>query len=300
MVKLFIIINKIKIGLFLLIPFFLLCCGSPTMKKNKKLKKIIVTDTAGTIRNFSDTNNYVYQFTWMDYDKTLYTDTFIVSKEETKKAASERLKIQAMSLTCPQPDYTIISNKKSVFISNLAKKLKRKAKLYNLDIGGTVNMVVAMVQNIPYTLIHNMSHNAVEDQEQKQGGNFVKQYHQDSKHNPFDRIGGCVDDVEPCGVYSPAEFIASLRGDCDTRTVFIFTLLREMGLISIVVNGPGHSMLATPYLPENPAAVFIMLKGTKYYFWETTIFYNFPQGTGPRNGDTPPNFKPSEWMVVLN
>ena len=299
MVKLFIIINKIKIGLFLLIPFFLLCCGSPTVKKNKKLKKIIVTDTAGTIRNFSDTNNYVYQFTWMDYNKTLYTDTFVVSKEETKKAASERLKIQAMSLTCPQPDYTIISNKKSVFISNLAKKLKRKAKLYNLDIGGTVNMVVAMVQNIPYTLIHNMSHNAVEDQEQKQGGNFCKQYHQDTKHKPFDRIGGCIENVEPCGVYSPAEFIASLCGDCDTRTVFIYTLLREMGLISIVVNGPGHSMLATPYLPENPAAVFLTFKGIKYYFWETTIFYNFPQGTGPRNGDTPPNFN-AAWTVVLN
>jgi hypothetical protein len=290
---------------------FCSACASGPDKPSKRSKKknndlsIEVTQvykSPGTVVDLSDSVNYAYEWTWSDYDGRVYTDTIKVTKSEVESAAANRLRITAISPTFPMPDYSILTNRHVEFAELISNRLKKIAQSKSLSTADAMNMAVTMVQNIPYTLVHNGSHQFIEQYEVKSGGSFIQEYHKSPANTPLNRelFGGCVDGVEPCGVYAPAEFASRLKGDCDTRTVFLYTVLKKTGFDVGISNGPGHSMLVTSLLPSNPAAPFIIHKGTKYYFWETTVFYNQPgMGTGPRNGDTPREFDASQWSMVL-
>ena len=255
----------------------------------------------GTVVNLTDRERFAYRWTWSDYQGRVYTDTISVSRDEAKAAGEDRLHITAISPTFPMPNYAIVARSNTGFAKLLAARLKSLAQSRSLSGEDALNMAVTMVQNIPYTLVHNGTHEFIEQHEINTGGNFIKEYHKKPENIPLKRelFGGCEPGVEPCGVYAPAEFAAGLRGDCDTRTVFLYVLLKEMGFDVAVANGPGHSMLVTSVVPQNPAAPFIIHKGMKYYFWETTVFYNNASGSGPRNGDTPRDFNPAQWNIVL-
>jgi hypothetical protein len=160
-----------------------------------------------------------------------------------------------------------------------------------------------MVQNIPYTLIHQMSHESILKMAKEKRIDFLISYHNDPSNNPYDRelYGGCKDSVEPAGVYSPSEFISTLKGDCDTRTLFLYTLMKKFGYDVAILNGPGHSMLGCNLLPENPSSPYLEYNSSRYYFWETTIFYNQNGNIGPRLGDIlDSKFNVYDWKIVLN
>jgi hypothetical protein len=298
--------NNLK-QLFLFFQLILLVGCSSNHPADNKVKSNQTVNSGmptgiGVAQNISNNDEFAYVWTWSDYEGRVYTDTIKVSKTEVENASNKRLKITAISPTFPMPDYSKISDTHEPFIEALSLKLKRKGQEYNLIQSDVLNMTVSMVQNIPYTLIHNGSHLDIEAAEKKNGGSFINGYHKNPNNNPYERdlFGGCQSNVEPCGVYSPAEFASHLRGDCDTRTVFLYTLLKNMNFDVAIANGPGHSMLVTSNLPKNPAAKFLIYKGQKYYFWETTVFYNQPNiGRGPQNGDTPADFDPSQWNIVL-
>lgn len=300
-------IQIIKKCSFLALSSFIIACGSPSLPSQKKAQKSVIENNFNTTQigqaiDLSNEENYIYKWTWTDYEGREFTDTIIVSKNEVVAASKKREKITALSPTLPVPDYSIIANENNSFSAILANKLKKVAVERQLTPLDALNMAVSMVQTIPYTLIHNGSHKAIEEYEKNAGGTFIESYHKNENNIPFERklFGGCQDGVEPCGVYAPAEFASHLRGDCDTRTVFLYVLLKNMGFDVAVANGPGHSMLVTPYVPSNPASPFMLYKGQKYYFWETTVFYNSPGlGRGPRNGDTPRDFDSSKWNIVL-
>ena len=159
-----------------------------------------------------------------------------------------------------------------------------------------------MVQNIPYTLIHQMSHKEIVNMAKQNHVDFLITYHNDPANSPYSRnaYGGCKDSVDPAGVYAPAEFISTMKGDCDTRTVFLHTLMKKLGIDVAILNGPGHSMLGCSLAPENPGAPFVEVNGNRYYFWETTIFYQQNNIRGPRLGDImDPKFNAKEWKAVL-
>ena len=95
------------------------------------------------------------------------------------------------------------------------------------------------------------------------------------------------------GVLSPSEFLYTLSGDCDTRTLLLFTLLKKLGFDPIIVNSAQyrHSMLAV----DVPAAGdYFIHKGRKFYFWETT-----DRGWLP--GMLPPGLNNKDyWTIILD
>jgi hypothetical protein len=95
------------------------------------------------------------------------------------------------------------------------------------------------------------------------------------------------------GILSPVEFLYSLDGDCDTRTVLLFTLLKNLGFSPIIVNSAQyhHSMLALDIPTEGD---YFIHKGRKFYFWETTA-------TGWLPGMLPPEMNnPDYWTIILD
>ena len=74
-------------------------------------------------------------------------------------------------------------------------------------------IVVSMVQNIPYNII-------------VQESCSLAQIRNDSVNEMILRGYECEGNVY-AGVYSPLEFVKKMKGDCDSRTLFIYTVLKK-------------------------------------------------------------------------
>jgi hypothetical protein len=87
---------------------------------------------------------------------------------------------------------------------------------------------------------------------------------------------GCCDNVRPFAVYSPLEFAYLKTGDCDTKALFAFTILKGLGYnnVSVIygdVKGGGHAMLGVKIPNPSTSGHFIRdYDGQKIYAWETT------------------------------
>jgi len=135
-----------------------------------------------------------------------------------------------------------------------------------LDREAFARMVVAFVQDIPYQFVLS---------------------------DGCEGKGGLCNPYVKWGIYSPLEFLYSLRGDCDTRTVLLFTLLKNFGYSPVIINSVEykHSMLALD-LPSSGDD--FLYKGRRYAYWETT-------NVGWLPGMLPPEMNNKNyWQVVLD
>lgn len=249
----------------------------------------------------SEDSVYVY-WSWYNYQMKSFQVQFSFSKQDVDACAENRKEQQASTIVPNTPDYGMLVSHDLHLLNQLVGQLKQIALANQMDVKQTTELVVTMVQNMQYTMVHPLSHKEIDQQEALTHSTFVRDYHKDETHRPFDKspYGGCEENVNPGGIFSPVEFLASLKGDCDTRTVTIYALLKAMDLPSIVVNGPGHSMLAVPYAPYDPTSPYLEFKGSRYYFWETTLFYiNGEQGEPQIGQMCGQDIKPQEWYPVL-
>jgi len=291
---------------FILLSILIAGCNNKQPQGKKKgsgsaPSAVTATHGARMLTDQSDSAQVIKTWSWEDYNRKVHSVEIKLSKQDVAASAEnrKRLKLSPMVKNCP--DYFMLREFDAPLLKSLSDALAKIADADKLNQEATASLVITMIQNIPYTLVHPYTHEKMEEIDSKNGTGFIKQYHSEESHLPLNQspYGGCSDDVGPAGIYSPVEFLSGFRGDCDTRTVTIHTLLKNMGVPSIVTNGPGHSMLALPFKPSNPAAPFLVHNGVKYYFLETTVFYNNQQGTGPRLGDVPKNFDASQWFPVL-
>ena len=242
---------------------------------------------------------------WVDYYNHNCSVVFHVPYTDVRQGEHNRLyEIKELPMYPGEIDYSslIISGGIS-FLDDLASQLNGIALVYRLDSRQLADVIVSMIQNIPYTLIHTMTHENAIKMAKENHVDFMVTYHEDPNNMPYNRewYGGCQESVEPAGVYTPAEFISTMKGDCDTRTLFLYSLMKKMGYDVAIVNGPGHSMLGCNLIPENPSAPYLENKVSRYYFWETTFFYNENGEMGPRLGDiSDPDFNVNEWKIMLN
>ena len=123
-------------------------------------------------------------------------------------------------------------------------------------------MVVTCVQDIPYALVHQ----GTCDDFDRMAPGLV------SEHNRKT----CQPGIR-FGVQGPAEFMYNLKADCDTRALFLYTVLRHFGYDAAVLisNHYSHSVLGL----AQPAASsrYVEKRGHRYYAWETTS-KGFPLG----------------------
>ena len=101
----------------------------------------------------------------------------------------------------------------------------------------------------------------------------------------------CIGNVR-YGVQTPVAFLQNLKGDCDTRTVLIYSVLKHFNYDIAILNSDfyKHSILGIN-IPASGA--FKIHNGKKYMLWETTAKYY-------EIGSLPYNFNDiSHWNVVL-
>ena len=219
-------------------------------------------------------------WSWKDFKNNQRTISCIVPKEYLEKCAKNREKTNT---------YNGLYQHDVVYLSEFISKFKIMMENSNLDYLESIGLVCSAIQNINYTLILNS--NGVEYPKgsgrkvkcpcELDFGSFV--------NNCTSKIeGGCCNNVDPIGVYSPFEFFYKKTGDCDTRALLAFTILKKLGFDVAVMTSEKewHSVLGV-YLP-NANGIGLssgtdLSSGKKYLLWELTN-KNWRFGEGHVNG----------------
>jgi len=209
--------------------------------------------------NISDQGDslIIHHRIWSDMDANRYEKDIIIKKSELKTATSFHTGLQHLAFD--QNGYhkcleqLIKADQPRLgFMYAMLDSLQNEVDCDRLRFA---KAVVSMVQDIPYKLILHGECDVSLYKDQ-----FTRQYLRSGRE--------CVGNV-PFGVYSPVEFLGTLNGDCDTRTLFLFLVLRQYNYDVVLLGSEvyQHSVLGIdmdlPGLSKN-------VNFKKYVVWETT------------------------------
>ncbi len=162
-----------------------------------------------------------------------------------------------------------------IIIDNF-KTIQREEQLNQMEFA---EMVVTCIQDIPYSFVFQAE---CED---------PSVYEYDIRSLLEDCPECCVGNVM-YGIQNPVSFMQNLKGDCDTRTVMIYSILKSFNYDVAILNSEfyRHSILGI----NLPASGYSKIhNGKKYMLWETTAKYYSA-------GNIPTTYNDiSYWDVVL-
>lgn len=219
---------------------------------------------------------------WRDYDFNSYQGKLEVwqsNYQESTNFKDKKLRPKNTSQASAYWNsvYTALVNHDTEYMERILDTFIRIGKSKKLNELEFAQVIVSCVQSIPYVLICRESCESLA-QSNPSLAELAKQH-------------SCKGNVS-YGLQSPTEFMYDFKGDCDTRTVFLFTILDKLGYKVAILNSDkyGHSMLG---LATTATGKYKTHQGINYYFWETTA-------AGWNIGTLPPDMgQPSYWYVVL-
>jgi energy-coupling factor transporter transmembrane protein EcfT len=195
---------------------------------------------------------------WSDYDGNFYGGYYTLRKSEIIQSVKFKNNLNKQIFTESNYDEIIFDLKE-----NDKSKLQGVYKLFD-SIGNSnklnkiqfAEMVVTFVQDIPYVLIleKDCDPNLYTD-------NFTRTYLRTNQ--------GKCSGFQKFGINSPVEFLHTLDGDCDTRTLLIYTILSHYNYDVAIMSSEfyGHSILGVN-LPLN--GLKYKYQNQNYVLWETT------------------------------
>jgi hypothetical protein len=165
-------------------------------------------------------------------------------------------------------------------INEIVKIFKDSAVKKKMNPNQTAEMVITFIQEIPYYLVHDESC----AKSVATGNSFVKEYHAANKP--------CLPNVKG-GVQSPYEFLHNLKGDCDTRSLLGYAILKKLNIAASVwvSEAYGHSIMGVGV--QNGHGIYKIVNGIKHYGVELTA-------KGYRLGMVAPeNNNPYNWDITV-
>lgn len=226
---------------------------------------------------------FINQHKWIDFKGNRYEEKFVASLNDYKESNKflNQLEIRQdyyfwgnLYKNASDFEKTKMDSIRKMFID-----LKPSNNIQALKPIDQLNAILTSIQAIPYYLVHEGS-----CQQSAYLSDFSRQYHQQN---------------QPCkpntkyGLSMPSEFIANFKGDCDTRALFLYSILKERGLdVAVLVSEQyGHAILGIN-IPGR--GKYVTKNGKKYLTFETT-------SKGWKIGQLPPNCSNTRyWKVALN
>lgn len=155
--------------------------------------------------------------------------------------------------------------------------LKKQHQLNPMEFA---QMITSCIQDIPYALVFS------------EACLPAHQYSDESIAEVLENCPECCIGNKPFGIQGPVAFIATLKGDCDTRTVLIYSLLKHFDYDVAILNSNfyRHSVLG---LNIPASGKYKVWHGKRYYLWETTSKYFRIGQMSPSMNDL------AHWNIVL-
>jgi hypothetical protein len=193
---------------------------------------------------------------WKDYASHLFSGTLAIFEKDYSQQATNR---EYLALDYDKDGYpalyTELVNTSLGELDEIYLQFDSLKSARSYSRTAFAELIVTCIQDIPYVLTHELSCNSIDSY-----SDYAKEYHAAGKP--------CKPDCK-YGLLSPTEFLYELNGDCDTRTVAIFTILKHYGYDVVILNSEeyGHSILGIN-LPAH--GDYKIDRGKKYYVWELT------------------------------
>jgi hypothetical protein len=205
---------------------------------------------------------------WVDFSGNRYQITFDLIPEDIQNSKRKR---ESINLPIQRDeDFSLLFNKmlpqEELYLSSFISQLDSIRSSNNLDDLAFAEAVVSLVQQLEYALLF-------------------------EQPCPPTNIP-CQEDVR-YGVYTPTEFLASLQGDCDTKSLLLYLVLREFGYDVAIIGSLfyQHAMLALDY--PNARGASMPFEGDNFYVWEVT-------SPGWRLGTMPPQSDQLQfWNIII-
>ena len=214
-----------------------------------------------SVINGSLTKLASHKRSWIDYLGNTYYGELNVTMEDYYAATKFH---QNMDIKYPTEDfwgkvYAQIHNQDTDKLHLIYNELERLGRALKLDRRSFAEMVVSCIQDIPYALVFQEPCLAPETYEL-----YIQKI---LKECPDCCIGN-----QKYGIQTPVAFMANLKGDCDTRTLIIFTILNHFGYDVAILNSEfyRHSIFGIN-LPAK--GLYKSHYNKRYYLWETTNKY---------------------------
>jgi len=156
------------------------------------------------------------------------------------------------------------------------QKIHSEKKLNQMEFA---EMVISCIQDIPYSFVF--------QEECLPADNY-----ETSIRSILEECPECCLGNVPYGIQNPVSFLQNLKGDCDTRTVIIYSILKYYNYDVAILNSEfyRHSIIGVN-LPAK--GIYKLHYGKKYVVWETTAKYF-------EAGKLPSNFNDiTHWNVIL-
>lgn len=220
-----------------------------------------VEDTNNPDPNVKDFLNKK-QLNWWDFINKSYSISYSTSSVNYRKSAVNREISIPNNIEDDKKYYSVIYERLNdfdqKFLDSFYFQILQQKNRNKLNVIQTAEMVVTMIQEIPYVLVHDMSCQKVIA---SSDNDFIKEYHEEKKP--------CLANIK-AGVQSPYEFAHNLKGDCDTRALLGFSILKKLGIpTSIWISSTyGHSVLGVG-LPTQGNS-FKIVNNVKHYPVELT------------------------------
>lgn len=196
---------------------------------------------------------------WEDYDNNKYSGTYKIKQSDFIKSHNLKNNLPfypSTSQTYDKMIYTFKENDKSKISSvyNLFDSIAKAKRMSKIKFA---EMIVTFVQTLPYAVIVEQDCDA-----SLYNDSFTRDYLSkgDANCDPFEKFG----------INTPLEFLTNQKGDCDTRTLLIYTLLSHYNYDVALLSSEyyGHSIIGINLPIKGNAYIY---KDQRYVLWETTI-----------------------------
>ena len=212
---------------------------------------------------------------WYDYKNYYYSANLKISNNDYLKSIKNRNNSYASTI---QSLYSTIYRSDKLDLDLVYKELDFIRRDRSLSKKKFAEIIVAMVQHMPYNIV---------SQESCFQAQISNKSVMEMMLNGTECDGGVYG-----GVYTTMELVKKMKGDCDSRTLFIFTVLKKFNYDVVILNSDlyAHSIIGLNIPSQGKYKYY---NGNRYYTWETT-------NTGWDIGILPPDFSDIKyWYVAL-
>lgn len=203
-------------------------------------KREIITETSGTDQV---TKYYVNRRVWRDFDGYNRKVNLKISHDDVENSHDNRVSYRITSNFFWGDFYKNMADHDKPLLEHTFEAFQKLQDQHQFSRRKFAEVIISCIQNIPYHYIKTKPCQGNEDYP-------------------------CVGSIK-LGIFAPAEFSANLTGDCDSRTVLLFSLLSRFNYDVAILNSDHyrHSILGIHIPGRGKYKIF---KRKKYYLVETT------------------------------
>lgn len=231
----------------------------PVVVENLQERGTQTTPIIDTINNVIKGDTLIKHFrVWKDYDGNQYEGYIWTKASDYSKAKYYKTNLNLQQNAPRAYDeiiYLLKENDKHNLggIYQLFDSIRKKEQLSNVKFA---ELLVSFIQDIPYAIIlpNDCNPNLYDDK-------FIREY--------LTSENAQCDGFEKFGINSPVEFMSNLYGDCDTRTLLLYTMFAHYNYDVALFSSEyySHSIIGVN-LPISGIAY--KYENQRYVLWETT------------------------------